>query len=229
MLVSPIRTGSGDWLGVNVSFQDVTDNHRLREELRQSNQEIETAYEELQSTNEELETTNEELQSTVEELETTNEELQSSNEELQTMNAELHSSNEELQTSNDELRRRSDELAESNQFLETLLTSLNAGVIVVDQDLYVMAWNRGSEDLWGLRADEANGAALEELDIGLPVPKIRDDVIHCSRGEADLVERDLKAVNRRGKTIDIRARIMPFVQEGGGRQGAVILVEEIPK
>src|SRR5262249_2187847 len=72
VFVQPLMEGNRP-LGVIISFADMSQFVELREELEQSNQELETAMEELQSTNEELETTNEELQSTNEELETTNE------------------------------------------------------------------------------------------------------------------------------------------------------------
>src|SRR6266511_4551528 len=147
-------------LGASVSFTDVTRSRRFQQELEHANHGLEEAYEELQSTNEELETTNEELQSTVEELETTNEELQSTNEELETMNEELQSTNEELQTMNDELRHRSAELNVSNAFLEAVFTSLRAAVVVVDRDLRVQVWNAGALDLWGVRADEAQGTSF---------------------------------------------------------------------
>ena len=117
-------------------------------------EDLETAYEELQSANEELETTNEELQSGIEELETTNEELQSANEELETTNEELQSGNEELETMNEEMRIRTAEVDEARGFLEGVLSSVAAGVVVLDADLRVRSWNRGAEDLWGLRAEE---------------------------------------------------------------------------
>src|SRR5690606_201452 len=162
---------SGGLIGVKVIFTDVTRYKELEEELRQSHQELETAYEELQSTNEELETTNEELQSTVEELETTNEELQSTNEELETMNEELQSTNEELETSNTELRARTEEVNEINAYLTSILTSLGVGVVVVDSDLQIRIWNQRSEELWGLKADEVIGKPFLNLDIGLPVER----------------------------------------------------------
>ncbi len=95
--IVPLNDSDSRVLGVGIHFFDVSRERRLRNELQQSNQELETAIEELHSTNEEMETTNEELQSTNEELETTNEELQSTNEELETMNEELQSTNEELE------------------------------------------------------------------------------------------------------------------------------------
>jgi two-component system, chemotaxis family, CheB/CheR fusion protein len=107
----------GRLLRVSVTFTDVSRQRGLHYQLNRAKQDLETAYGELQSTNEELETTNEELQSTVEELETTNEELQSTNEELQTIN--------------EELRPRSDDLTRSNAFLESVLTGVRSGVVVL--------------------------------------------------------------------------------------------------
>src|SRR5262249_24428553 len=73
--IVPLHHNGGAALGAIISYTDVSQAHRLQEELRRTAQDLETAYEELQSANEELETTNEELQSANEELETTNEEL----------------------------------------------------------------------------------------------------------------------------------------------------------
>ncbi len=103
--LTPLLNDSAS-MGTSIAYLDVSEPHRLREQLATSKRELGQAYEELQSTVEELETTNEELQSTNEELETTNEELQSTNEELETMNEELQSSNEELETMNEELRQQ---------------------------------------------------------------------------------------------------------------------------
>src|SRR5207248_3348263 len=170
----------------------------------------ETAYEELQSTVEELETTNEELQSTNEELETTNEELQSTNEELETMNEELQSTNEELETINDELNLRTEELNQTNLFLESILRSLEAGVVVLDPDLRVTAWNEGAHELWGLRGDEVQGQHFMNLDIGLPVEKLRSPLRAVLNGGDHPSPIVLEATNRRGKAFDCRVAVTPL-------------------
>ena len=175
-VVPLISNGAARPLGVSVIFRDVTSHKRLQGSLERANAALETAYEELQSTNEELETTNEELQSTVEELETTNEEMQSTNEELETMNEEMQSTNEELETMNDELRRRTEELDRLNIFLESILGSLRAAVVVLDDQLNIYIWNRVAEDMWGLRADEVEGRSLFTLDIGLDVEALKAPV-----------------------------------------------------
>jgi two-component system CheB/CheR fusion protein len=119
--VVPIRGSGGRWMGVSISFVDVTQRHHLHDELDRSKQEVEIVYRELQSANEEL-------QSTVEELQTTNEELQSTNEEMETMNEELQAANAKLQTMNDELRQRTLEADRANAFLESIVASVNAGM-----------------------------------------------------------------------------------------------------
>ena len=159
--------------GVAVYFTDVTRYQSMRDELERANRQVESAYEELRSTNEELETTNQELQSTIEELETTNEELQSTNEELEMMNEELQSMNDQFQIRNEELRSRTTEVAQINELLQTILPSLRGGVIVVDADLTVLVWNRQSEDLFGVNADEAVGKHLYGLRLGLPLHSLR--------------------------------------------------------
>jgi two-component system CheB/CheR fusion protein len=225
--VNPLVDGEGGLLGVSIVFHDVTAARALLDELGHTNRQLESAYEELRSTNEELETTNEELQSTVEELETTNEELQSTNEELETMNEELQSANDELQAINDTLRERSLELDEVNDFLESILTSIRAGLVVVDGEMRVLAWNRGAEDLWGLRHDEAAGQHLLNLDIGLPMAEIQP-VVRRALVEADLdVTVRVKAVNRRGRRIVLRVRCAALRSPLDIVQGCILIMDPL--
>jgi two-component system CheB/CheR fusion protein len=225
--VQPLQDNGGLLLGVSVTFTDTSQYQRLQDELERSTHELETAYEELQSTNEELETTNEELQSTVEELETTNEELQSTNEELETMNEELQSTNEELQTINEELRQRTEELNQANAFLQSILTSLRAAVVVVDRSFNTLSWNHRAEDLWGLRGDEVRGQSFFNLDIGLPLEPLRGPIRACLAGEMNHQEAVLDATNRRGKAIQCRVTCTPLTTPEGEQQGVILLIEEV--
>ncbi len=226
VLVVPLHRGDGRGLATVVTFADVTRARDLETELARSKQDLETAYEELQSTNEELETTNEELQSTVEELETTNEELQSTNEELETMNEELQSTNEELHATNQDLRDRGDELNRANAFLHSILAGVRHGVIVVDRDLRVIAWNYRAEALWGLRSDEVKGKYLLNLDIGLPIEQVRPGLRACLAGEAEQWETAVSATNRRGKRVDIKVTCTPLKAPENEIGGAIVLLDE---
>jgi two-component system CheB/CheR fusion protein len=225
--VSPLTDENSSLLGVNITFHDVTAARRLQDDLEHANQQLEAAYEELQSTNEELETTNEELQSTVEELETTNEELQSTNEELETMNEELQSTNDELQSINEQIRVSTGRLDEANSFLEAVLTSLRAGVAVVDRDLRILMWNRHAEDMWGLRSGEVVGQHLLNLDIGLPFEALRPLLRAAVGPDGESGEAAVDAVNRRGRPVVVRVVCTPLEKRAGDSvtAGAIIAME----
>lgn len=225
--LNPLVNYENALLGVSIVFHDVTSSRALLDELEQANRQLESAYEELQSTNEELETTNEELQSTVEELETTNEELQSTNEELETTNEELQSTNDELQTINDTLRLRTVELDEVNTFLESVLTSIRAGVVVVDHDMRVVAWNRGAEDLWGLRREEVEGTYLLSLDIGLSLTELRPMVGSALVDPTFETTIELSAVNRRGRNIELSLECSAMRTGDGKSRGAILLMQQV--
>jgi two-component system CheB/CheR fusion protein len=226
--ITPLHSGERV-LGTTVTYTDVTAQRRLQHELESSRHELENAYEELQSTVEELETTNEELQSTNEELETTNEELQSTNEELETMNEELQSTNEELETINDELRQRTLELNQVNGFLETILTSMGVGVVVLDRNLTVQVWNAHSSELWGLGSSEVEGQNLLNLDFGLQVENLKGPLREILRDGGTRAELVLDATNRRGRSIACRVVALPLSLDGDGATGAVVLMEEVSR
>lgn len=223
--VNPLVDAENGLLGVSIVFFDVSATRALLDKVVQTNRQLEAAYEELQSTNEELETTNEELQSTVEELETTNEELQSTNEELETMNEELQSTNDELHTINDTLRERSLELDGATTFLDSLINSVQMGMVVVDREMKVVVWNRGSEDLWGLRADEIAGAKLTSLDIGLPLDSVLPLIGNAFVDPESSGETLVDAVNRRGRPARVRVTCTSFRSSDGAAGGALLLME----
>ena len=211
-------------VGSKVLYIDVSDYVQLQRELDDSRNELETSFEELQSTNEELETTNEELQSTIEELETTNEELQSTNEELETMNEELQSGNEELEALTDEMRMRTEELHRANSYMDAVLRSMRVGAVVLDDNSEVQTWNEGSEKLWGLRADEAEGKNFFMLDIGLPVAELREMVRESLNNPDGRREIGVMARDRRGKQINCRVQSLPLTDGDRKVTGVALLV-----
>ena len=157
-------------------------------------------------------------------METTNEELQSTNEELETTNEELQSGNEELETMNEEMRIRSDELDEARGFLQGVLSSIVAGVVVLDADLRVRSWSRGAEELWGLRAHEVEHQAFFALDFGLPTAALYEIVQECRNTGLRAGPVEIAAVNRIGRSIVCSVACSTL---DGHREGVVLLMEEI--
>jgi two-component system CheB/CheR fusion protein len=154
--------------------------------------------------------------------------LQSSNEELETMNEELHSTSEELEGITVQARQHSEELDRVNRLLETIISSLRGGVIVVDRELCILAWNQRSEDTWGVRSTEALGVSLFALDIGLPVDQLQSDIQSILDGENEHMDIRMEAVNRRGKKISCRLNLYPLVSEEDGIGGVILIVEDHP-
>jgi two-component system CheB/CheR fusion protein len=225
--ITPLQDTDLSFLGVTITFHDVSRYLKLQEALQRYQQDLETTNEELQSTNEELETTNEELQSTNEELETINEELQSTNQELETMNEELQSANEELQTINYEFSQRTLELNRTNIFIISILKSLQTGMVVIDKSFNILIWNHLLEDLWGLRTEEVINKSLFSLDIGLPVEKLRSPIRDFLFGKQQFQEMILDAINRRGKPIRCYIAITPLMDRE--IEGVVLMMVDIEK
>jgi two-component system CheB/CheR fusion protein len=173
-----------------------------------------------------LETLNAALQVTNEELETSNAEFESTNEELGSMNEELHSTNEELETLNAELQRRTTEWSAMNSILQSILIGLRVGVAVVDRDLTILVWNRGAENLWGLHADDVRGRSLLSVDLELPAQQL--ELAGFLAGARNHKEVTVDA-SCRGRDFRCRITCTPFLGPGGGRAGAVLVMEEEAK
>ena len=200
IVIQPLWDSDGAGAGAMVLFADTTASTRLQLEVKRNREELDAAYEELQSTNEELETTNEELQS----------------------------GNEELETMNEEMRIRTSELDEARSFLEGVLSSVAAGVVVLDAGLLVRSWNRGAQELWGLRADEVRNQAFFSLDFGLPTIEVRDIVQQCLGTGKRTGPIQIAAINRIGRTITCLVTCPPSVGTGGG-DGVVMIMEHVYK
>jgi len=129
---------------------------------------------------------------------------------------------------NDELRSRGYELNSSNSFLESILTSLRSGVVVLDPDLRVQIWNAGAVNLWGLRPDEAVGAYFFGLDFGLPVQPLHapvKDVLGSRTENATVV---LPATSRKGRALQCRVSASPLFGRDREVTGVILFMDEEP-
>jgi PAS domain S-box-containing protein len=133
--------------------------------------------------------------------------------------------NEELETINEELRMRTGELNEAQIFLEGVMSSVAAAVVVLDTGLKVRTWNSGAEDIWGLRASEVIGQPFFSLDFGLPAHLIRDTVTKCMSSAGQAQHAQVSALNRRGRAITCAISCSPLNE---ARDGVVLLMEEQP-
>jgi two-component system CheB/CheR fusion protein len=153
----------------------------LRERLRVTVEEYETANEELKASNEELLSMNEELQSTTEELETSKEELQSMNEELTTVNEELNSKIEQLDSVNNDLKN--------------LLSSTDIGTIFLDRQFRVKRFTDPVTDYVNLLPADRN-RPFKHVTHELESDTLLEDA-HRALEKLEVIEREVKAADER--------------------------------
>jgi len=147
-------------------------------------------------------------------------------EELQSTAEELRSMNDELQLSNHALRDRQDAVERLRRFVAAL-GSTSPGVIVVDGDLQILMWNGRAEDLWGVRPNEAVGKHLINLDVGLPVEMLQQPIrAQLAAGDPDPGELVLDAVDRHGRTVQVRVTFT-CIRDLGDMARATVLVMEV--
>jgi two-component system CheB/CheR fusion protein len=94
---------------------------------------------------------------------------------------------------------------------------------VLDAELRVTAWNDGAYDLWGLRGEEVQGQHFLNLDIGLPIDKLRTALRRVLAGTEVEQPLMIEATNRRGRGIMCRIRLSPLVD--GDPRGLILFME----
>lgn len=136
--------------------------------------------------------------------------------------------NDELQFTNEALRDRQDEVDRLNEFMTSVLGSMNSGIAVVDTDMKVLAWNARAADLWGIRADEAVDEHLLNLDIGLPVERLRQPLRRqLADGDQDAEVLVLDAINRRGRPLQVRVTLTHIVDHGQTNRAALLVMDVV--
>lgn len=99
------------------------------------------------------------------------------------------------------------------------MRGLRGAVIVVDQELHVIAWNHRSEEMWGLPAAEVRNKNVFGLDTGLPIEQFRRGLRACLSGETELANVTVDAINRCGKPVQCVVTCTPLFGKGHAARG----------
>jgi two-component system CheB/CheR fusion protein len=175
----------------------------------------------LQSIIQELEAANEELQSANEEILSSNEELQSTNEELDTAKEELQSMNEELNTVNEELHGRNEELSRANGDLLNLLGSVQATLVIVENDLRIRRFTPMAERVLNLIPADV-GRPIGHIKPNIDCPDL-EELIHNTVENVTPVEREVR--DRLGHWFSLQIR--PYKGVDNRIDGAVLALFDI--
>jgi two-component system, chemotaxis family, CheB/CheR fusion protein len=185
----------------------------------QLQQELRATQEDLQSAVGQLKTSNEELRASHEETMSINEELQSMNEELESSKEELQSVNEELNTVNTQLQHKVGELEVANTDLQNLLASNEVATLCLDGALRIKWFTPAAHRLFNLLPS----------DMGRPIADLSLTAL-----DSTLIENAravLQTQTPRSRELDHKGiylrRILPYRMEGTQIAGVVITFTDI--
>ncbi len=196
------------------SRTDSSEVSRLKEELAETR-------DYLQSIQEQYEAANEELQASGEEVQSGNEELQSINEELQTSKEELESTNEELTTVNDEMSNRNVELTKVTGDLNNLHMSVDMAILLLDRDLRIERFTPQAKKIFNLMPSDM-GRPFSAVKSTLDFPDLEKFVLEVI---AKLVPQERELRDFSGRWYSFRAR--PYLTLDNKVDGAVVTIVDI--
>ncbi|MBI3280332.1 MAG: PAS domain-containing protein [Acidobacteria bacterium] len=190
------------------------ENERLRSELQETR-------DYLQSLIEEHEAAQEELRSAGEEIQSSNEELQSTNEELETAKEELQSTNEELNTVNEELQNRNLQLTQIGNDLLNLLANVSMPIVILGNDLRIRRFTPAAEKVLNLLPSDV-GRPFGDINFGIGAPGLEErlrDVIDT------LASQMLDVQDSHGRHFSLRIR--PYRTEENNINGVVMVFVDL--
>ncbi len=139
---------------------------------------------------------------------------------LKEMKRSLEETNLSLSNTYDELRRRT-------QFIETILTNISTGVIVIDRRSRIAMINKVAERMLGIKTEKVLGRAYKEV--------IREEHFEAIRtlsreigmeGSGGQVERQVE-LPVGGKKISIRVSVTALHDDAGDYMGLVVAFDDL--
>jgi two-component system, NtrC family, sensor kinase len=127
--------------------------------------------------------------------------------------------NAQLYTS---LEQKAVQVARLKDFSENIVESLNVGVLAVDLEGMVEAWNSRMEQLIGVTRSNAVGQPLDTI---LP-PELVQEI--AARGDQEQVTGIYKhRLNHQGRSVVLNVSITPLVGKAGERIGRLLLFDDV--
>lgn len=154
--------------------------------------------------------------------------------EIERLHTELSRSHQELQTTKNALEElnsmlefrvmeKTMDLQKSKEFMESILTSLNTGVVVADRDLLVMEINPAARSILHLTGDII-GKKMDEIDTFTVFRPIFDQILKnmepVQRHEATIAPEP-------GKPRVLGISASPVIEKGSNMRGVVAVFQDI--
>ena len=126
-----------------------------------------------------------------------------------------------------EHKRATEALRVSENFSETILTSVNEGIIVYDRELRYRAWNKVMEEFTGLPSEQIIGSSALDLFAQFMLPGIEHLLVRALRGERVTSDDTHYQVPQTGREGWMSATFSPHTSPEGETIGVVGIVRDI--
>jgi diguanylate cyclase (GGDEF)-like protein/PAS domain S-box-containing protein len=126
-----------------------------------------------------------------------------------------------------EHKRATEALRVSENFSETILTSVNEGIIVYDRELRYRAWNKVMEEFTGLPSEQIIGSSALDLFAQFMLPGIEHLLVRALRGERVTSEDTHYQVPQTGREGWMSATFSSHTSPEGETIGVVGIVRDI--
>jgi PAS domain S-box-containing protein len=141
-------------------------------------------------------------------------------EELETAKEELQSTNEELTTLNDELKNHNQTLSLLNDDLDNLMKSIDAAVVIVDNEFKIRRFNSSAESLLGLMPSDVNNL-ITGIRLRIPIENFEKTLSRGFRFE------EVREEVRTEKNHWYQMRVRPYLTYEEKEAGLVISFVDI--
>ena len=138
---------------------------------------------------------------------------------LKEMKRSLEEANLSLSTTFDELRRRT-------QFIETILTNISTGVVVIDRHSRIAMINKVAERMLGIKTEKVLGKSYKEVIREEHFEAIRALSREIGMAEGGQVERQVE-LPVGGKKISLRVSVTALHDDAGGYMGLVVAFDDL--
>ncbi len=141
------------------------------------------------------------------------------------MTAELAENRSRLEQSTADLQMTNAALEERRRYIETVMQSLSAGVISLDENSHVTMINEAARQLLRIEHDQATGVTLEALLPEEQREELRKMILRAAR--APSVTREVHFTLANQAKLDAAVTITALHDPRGQSRGAVIVIEDL--
>ena len=126
------------------------------------------------------------------------------------------------------LREKADELQQLTDYNESILESIDSGILVLDLQGRVARWNRAMEALYGRRRADVLGRRMEEIFPGSFREALKGILVPGRAGDNEIANIYKLHLSREdGRSLMVNVSVAPFQVGTGERWGTILIVDDV--